>query len=280
MDHHIVMLRLSKVLMNGALSVLQHEAGASARFAMQRDAARIALDLRDTFAAAVLGASKGSDEVWIHQYAAAAGVDAIISAVREVMNFLWLVEQADDEMDAVDADIGQRTAAPLRAEHIGHAAAEVLRVTAGILREIALDDLDLSYAGKQIADGVIVGHMLRDDGLEQKALLLLSELKERPCLRGCHRKGLLADHMLSCAQRFFRMLGMKRIGRCDVDDIGIGSQHLIQIGVDGTDAMALCQRKRMIARAGIHACAADPLQLFDSLQEQIRDEACSDGNDV
>ena len=80
--------------------------------------------------------------------------------------------------------------------------------------------------------------------------------------------------------RFFRMLGMKRIGRCDVDDIGIGSQHLIQIGVDGTDAMALCQRKRMIARASIHACAADPLQLFDSLQEQIRDEACSDGNDV
>ena len=88
MNHHIFCLRQRIFLMHGAIALLKDEAGTAAGLAMQRDAARIALDLRDAFAAAVLGASKGSDEVRIPQYAAAAGVDAIVSAVRKVMDFL------------------------------------------------------------------------------------------------------------------------------------------------------------------------------------------------
>ena len=100
---------------------------------MDADGAFGPLDLGDALAGAVFCAGEGSDEIRIFQDAAAAGIDAVWTEVGLVAPLQWKTEERNDEMQAVDADVRDRTAGERRIEDVGFFAVDIGVITAGIL---------------------------------------------------------------------------------------------------------------------------------------------------
>ena len=182
--------------------------------------------------AAVLGRDADRLEGAVIHGQDAAGVDAALD-VGGVVDLLRLAEEAHNVADVVDAQVHQGPARLLRVKDRGGLPGAEGVVPAGILAEVALDQLHLPHPRQQLAQLAVIFEVLGGHGLEEEAPLPVGQGGQRRRLGSAGGQRLFDDDVPARLQRRFGVGGVQKVGQGDIDGVHRRQQLFVFGGVEG-----------------------------------------------
>ena len=183
-------------------------------------------------------------------------------------------------MDIVEIEVHQRAAGPFGIKRRRNNAFLEIVVTAGILAEAALHDLDIAKKRQPFADLAVSFHVDRSNCLKQEEFLFAG--KHRKALRLscviCHR--LFDDDIHSVFKRFPAVSKMKIVGNCHIDSVDPRRTQLVQIRYSLRNPVLLTERFRLGKSAGASHDREDlePFHFDQFRKKLLHDHSCPDNS--
>ncbi len=177
-------------------------------------------------------------EVTIVHIEDAGSVDSVEPDIGVIVHGRGCTEQPDDEIDVVDIQVAERTAAVLRVKSRGHIALKIPVVAAGILRIVTLHKAYPAQLRQKRLYGLHVRHIEKRHRLYEHQSPVVRKTHKRLSLIAGHAHGFFYNDIPICLQRFQGKAVVGGIDIGDVEEIGrVFTQQFTVIGVDTWDAV-------------------------------------------